>query len=117
MQFNKGDIITGLKTRHPIIYIEDIDNSTFRACIITHANDEQYSDNIRMNNAHFKESDEHGNTFEISYDETFFFFFCLIKENDWGPYEKKGELTPEGIEYVERIIENKRAIYWDFYVG
>ena len=117
MPFNKGDIITGVATKHPIIYLEDIDNITFKACIITHADDEQYPDNIRMTEYHFKERDEDGNRYEISYDETFFVSKCLIKKNEWGPYEKKGELTLGGIEFVERMIENERAIYWEYYIG
>ncbi len=115
MPYNKGDIIKGAKTRHPIIYLEDRDQDTFRGLVITHSQTENYSDNIQLQKQHFENQDENGSPFEVVFDNSFVVGKYMIKRNDWGPYTKKGQLTEIGILYIEEKIAEEDSVYWNIY--
>jgi hypothetical protein len=40
----------------------------------------------------------------------------LLKKNKWEPFRKIGEITPEGIEFVEQNIIGKDEESWEDYL-
>jgi hypothetical protein len=69
-----------------------------------------------MNGNHFKRLGSDGVPFTIQFDNTYLARIKLIKESDWGPYKKSGELTSEGLEFVLNNIERCYPINWKNYL-
>jgi hypothetical protein len=110
----KGDIIRGRKTNHPIIFLRQRNQDQFVGCILTHAND--YQDNVELRPEHFLTADENGNRFRTQHDNSYFVAIELIKEQEWGPFTKTGQLSPQGIEYVDNRLQVLDPQLWIEYV-
>lgn len=95
--FKLGDILVAThreikKGYHPIVFISSNSKYDFIGAMITH---ETIADrNVKMKESHFE------NEFEITYDESYLVKGRFIKSEEWGPFEKKGELTREGLDFV-----------------
>lgn len=113
----RGDIIRGRSTLHPIVFLGNDNEESFEGCIITHANSENYNNNVALQADHFLQSDENGNSYLVQYDNTYIVGLRLIKYNDWGPFRKCGKLSDSGIEYIENILEGQEATLWDSYIN
>jgi hypothetical protein len=114
-EMNKGDIVKGKKTNHPIIFINRESEDKFRGIILTHATAKNYPDNIAFRPEHFLEKDKAGNRFETQYDDSYFVKVGILKKDDWGPFRQTGKLSPEGLEHVERKISDLEELDWDAY--
>ena len=116
MDFNKGDIIECQETIHPIIFLGDISFDQFYGCMITHAGP-RYNTNIAMNESHFKRVDNHNVPFIIQFDNSYLARIKLIKESNWGPYTKGGELTVEGLDFVLYNLRQNQPTTWKRYIS
>jgi len=114
----KGEIFKGTKrgrdaARHPIVYLGGNADGSFVGAVLTHS---EKLDNSTMKKEHFKESDVDGKKYELDFDNTLLVGKCFIKPQEWGPYIKIGELTKEGIEFVESVTRGQSPVFWDDYV-
>lgn len=112
---NLGDIIKGQNTNHPIIFISKKNEDQFYGAIITHSPD--YENNILMKEDHFKELDKNNNLYTIRFERTYLVSLKLEKNNEWGPYEKKGELSQVGIKFILKYLEKENPILWSEYIN
>ena len=116
MEFKKKDIIYGRKGSdaiHPIVYLRGHDELSFIGAMLTSSHQ---ADNIPMAASHFKETDDDGRKFELSFRNTFLVNASLIKRSDWRPFRKVGELTDEGIKFLESKIGDKQSKFWEEYL-
>lgn len=113
-KFEFGDILIGRKTNHPIIYFSDKNIHQFFGCIITHSS--KYSNNIPMNNNHFKVNDESGKLYEIQFENSFVARLKLEKKNEWGPFKKVGKLTDDGKLFIKANVKYESPTTWSEYI-
>ncbi len=113
----KGEIIRGAKTKHPIIFIKRENQDSFIGCMLTHGTDKKFKGNTLFSKEHFRDRDDNGNVYDLTYSKSFFVDQRLIKEDEWGPFVKVGELTYEGIKYLEKNISHKKPISWKHYLS
>lgn len=101
--FKSGDILLAThreikKGYHPIVFISGNSEYDFIGAMITH---EAIGDrNLKMKESHFEPK------LEITYDNSYLVKGQFIKPEEWGPFEKKGQLTPEGLEFVLENISH-----------
>jgi hypothetical protein len=112
----KGDIIRGRRTNHPIIFLRRLNPEQFVGCILTHARSDNYIDNIQLRPEHFLPTDQNGNRYQTRYDNTYFVAIELIKEQDWGPFTKTGQLSQIGIEFVDAQLQALEPLRWTEYI-
>lgn len=120
MSFKKGDIIwpqqrtqDPTKLRHPAVVWdvnEVIGDTVFLGVMLTSAPPSVRHDNILMQDSHFCKG------FKVEYKTTYFVNQIFEKIPIWGPFEKVGQLTPEGIEFIEGRISKAPAQPFDRYV-
>ena len=118
MNFSKGDILFGRKgsdAEHPIIFLNHRDNDFFIGAMITKSG--KYAQNILMKPDHFREVDDQGNKFELYYNKSKLVKAKLIKRNEWHPFRKIGELTIEGLTFVENNIEIVQEKLWEEFLN
>ena len=110
-ELNIGDIYRGRKgkVRHPLIYWNTDGPETFIGIMLTHSPEDK---NIALKQEHIKVQDENGNKFNFQFDNTNIVKAQLIKEEDWGPYTKVGELTEEGLKFISNYIKDNKPEYW-----
>ncbi len=116
MKMNKGEIFFGknnLDGRHPIVYLRDNDKNFFIGAMLTTSDD--YPNNILMAEEHFKKEDPKGEKYELFFKGTYLIATELIKRDEWKPFRKVGELTDEGIRFVESKISNTKPKLWEDY--
>ena len=112
----KGDILWGRKDSnavHPIVYLWDRDQNFFIGAMLTKSKDHN---NILMAETHFKKEDQSGGKYEFLYNNTYLVNAKLIKRGEWNPFRKIGELTDEGVEFIESKINDKNPIFWEDYL-
>src|ERR1700712_3155319 len=106
----KGDILYAenninkqSKTPHYIIYLKPHpgNDNLFIGAMLTHAS---INGNIPLQKDHFVEADENGNKYKITYNNSLVINHPIYKKNDWMPFEKFGQLTQKGIEFIEASI-------------
>lgn len=113
MNWNKGDILKGnyeLGAIHPIIFLEGYSNDYFIGAMITSSPEYKKTKNILMRKEHFVEK------YKIHFNNSHLVDAKLYKKLEWGPFKKTGELTLEGIKFVESIIHKKYPIVWEDYL-
>lgn len=113
----RGDILEGedrrLKAaRHYIVFYDGLDESYFIGAMITH---KQLPQNVGMSINHFVANDEDGKPYKVSYDNTLLVVAKLIKFEIWGAFTKVGELTQEGVDFVEKSIDHLPPETWSNY--
>jgi len=112
---NKGDILWGRKNSdafHPIVYLRNRDRNFFVGAMLT---SKLCKDNVLMDTKHFKTADSNGKKFEFLYNNTHVVPNELIKKDEWKPFRKVGELTDEGIKFVESKINHTSPVTWEDY--
>lgn len=107
-------------TIHPIICLEDVVNGavSFQACIVSTDGPQQGRDNIPMKDKHFEKKDDNGNLYKFQYHNTHLIKKNLSKDNVWINPTPIGQLTLEGIHFVEHLsptfgqtIHSKKPIW------
>jgi hypothetical protein len=107
--FSTGDIIQGNlrgknESFHPIIYFKECNEEFFEGGMITH-----YSGfgNISLLDEHFNK--------KINDDTrpSYFVKNYLFKKHEWGPFYKIGELSPEGLKFVQSQLVNTIPKIWE----
>lgn len=115
MVFYKGDIIwpiartqDGGKLRHPAVVWDDTisGNNDFTGIMLSSVGPPGYPDNILMEQAHFLPG---------FYKNTHFINRRFIKLAGWGPFEKVGTLTKEGISFIESRLSATPPLPFDVY--
>ena len=113
---HKGDIVFGQYNHkgHPIVYLYPHDEDNFFGLMLTHSG--QYADNILLDPTHFKIIDDlTGKSFKFNTSGTYLVARMFFKRHEWEPFKKIGELSQEGIEFVEKITKNQTAQFWESY--
>lgn len=114
----KGDIVFGRKKSeaiHPIVYLKDFDGGHFIGAMLTTA--KNFADNILMEQKHFKVNDENDRKYELQFKNTHLVKAKLLKRNDWEPFRKIGQLSEEGIKFVESKVNQERERLWEDYIS
>lgn len=116
--FSKGDILEAThreltKGYHYIVYFEGYSDLNFCGCMITHSNG---NNNISMEAQHFETNDKNGKPYKVGYDNTYLVKGKFLKSEEWGPFEKVGALTVEGINFLDEVISGLGAeTFSDYY--
>ena len=113
----KGDILYGRKYSdaiHPIIYLGEHNDELFIGAMLTSASN--FEDNVMMKPEHFKITNENDKDFEFNFKNTHLVKAKLLKRNDWRPFKKIGELTKQGIKFVEAHVNTKKEKLWEEYI-
>lgn len=108
----KGDIFLAENREnnpHPIVFIEQIDISSFKACIISHW---PTNNNIPMAQEHFHINDENGTPYQIQFENSYLVpNVTFIKMTFWLSSEiVKGRLTDLGISFIEQYINEQPVL-------
>lgn len=114
----KGDILFGRKNSdaiHPIVYWGKRDKNFFVGIMLTTS--PNHTDNVLMAVEHFKKIDSNGNEYELYFNDTYFVNKELIKKDEWKPFRKVGELTEEGIKFIESKISHTNPVLWKDYLN
>ena len=93
-------------------YDDGYDESAFIGAMITHTRSDR---NAEMSVDHFKSKAENGKPFKITYDYSNLVKAKLFKLEDWGPFTMVGELTDQGIKFVEATIDHLHPETWGEY--
>lgn len=116
----KGDVLKGSKrvrdaAFHYVVFLEGNDDESFIGGVLTHSN--KYKNNTPMSEEHFRKIAGDGKRFEFQFDNTHMVKGRFIKLQDWGPFEKIGELTEVGVKFVKSQINEREPILWDEYIN
>lgn len=100
--------------KHYIIFYDGYDDNEFMGGVLTST--DNFPENILMNEYHFINTDENGNDFKVTYKNSKLVPAKLYKPENWGPFEKVGQLSAEGIAFVEDKIGHLEAEFWEEYI-
>ena len=119
MDRNIGDILEARDRsyeagRHYVIFYDGYDDNEFLAGVLTST--DNFPKNILMNESHFINTDENGNDFKVTYKNSKLVPAKLYKPENWGPFEKVGQLSTEGIVFVEEKIGHLEPEFWEKYI-
>ncbi|TCD12972.1 hypothetical protein EZ449_02695 [Pedobacter frigidisoli] len=96
---------------HYMVFIKPHDAHYFVGAMITHA---KGFNNIELEENHFEKSDANGKNYKVYFDRSLIVGNPLFKSLEWRPFEKVGQLTEEGIAFVENeILKFAPAFYVD----
>lgn len=112
----KGDIVWGraLDKIRPIVFLRDASDELFIGAMLTTS--DEYPQNVLMKPEHFKTVDSEGKPCEIKFENTHIVQTELVKRKEWVSFDKGGELTPEGIGFVEGVLKSSNDVLWQDYV-
>ena len=108
----KGEIYIGRQATHPVIFIEQKNKIEFFGIILTHSHVNKYGDNVQMKHEHFEVYAEAGEKYHLQHDNILIPVKHVINNNDWGPFEKVGNLTSIGNEFIEEYIDDFEPLGW-----
>jgi len=118
--FKKGDIILPVSPAKRCERLSDLfhpavvwDNrydgeSDFKGIILTSSN--KFENNIALQEQHFHSG------YEIGYNNSHFINQVYYKFGKWGPFEKVGQLTKEGVCFIEENLICDSAIPFVEYI-
>ncbi|WP_231424681.1 hypothetical protein [Pedobacter sp. Leaf250] len=114
----KGDILwsdnnlnKSGRRAHYMVFIKPYDTHYFVGAMITHA---KGFNNIQLEEKHFEKADGNGKNYKVYFDRSLIVGNPLFKNVEWRPFEKVGQLTKEGIVFVENeILKLSPAFYAD----
>lgn len=108
----KGDILKGKNNiqddgrfGHPIVFLRQNDTHTFIGAMLTSSG--KFGENISMEHKHFNVTDEF--TFRTQ-DTWVVSGGPFIKKMEWAPFKKVGELSKEGIKFVESHLTRTNPV-------
>jgi hypothetical protein len=99
---------------HYIIFYQGYNDIEFMGGMLTST--ELFPQNILMNDNHFVEKDEKGKDFKVTFKNSKLVPAKLYKPENWGPFDKVGQLTELGIAFVEENIGHLEAEFWEEYI-
>lgn len=114
---NKGEVFFGknnLDGGHPIVYLRNQDKNFFIGAMLTKSSN--YPNNILMAEKHFKKKNSAGGEYKFFFSNTHLVNTELVKRDEWKPFTKVGELTDEGIKFVESKIHDTNPVLWEEYL-
>lgn len=117
MHHKVGDIVRATKRSrseayHHILVWSDFDEGDdFEGIMLTTSTSRNFPDNIQMLESHFSKG--HDWTWRAS---QHFVNRLFIKFSAWGPFTKIGQLTEEGIGFVEENLQDIPAMPFDQYI-
>lgn len=112
-----GDILHGKNNRnkrgltpHYIIFLGSIPSNPdcFLGAMLTSSSD--YS-NIPLHVNHFDKADAQGNPWQVTYKHSFIVDELFFKKNDWRPFTKVGQLSTDGLLFVEKHLKDKNPVF------
>ena len=117
--WQKGDILEGIDrrpeaARHYIIALEEYHAGDFVGAMLTSS--DAYPENISMKPEHIRTHADDGTDCKFQFKDTRFVKGRFIKLESWGPFTKVGELTKEGLDFVETETKNIEPELWYDYV-
>jgi len=106
-----GDILHGKNNRnkrgirtHFIIYLgTDQTDDQFTGAMLTSSH--KYN-NIKLEEGHFEQLDKNGKPWQVQYNNSYISSEKYHKKKDWRPFTKVGQLTREGLEFINNYIGN-----------
>lgn len=98
---------------HYIIFYEHHNGSDFIGAMITSKNFRNV--NLPMNEIHFNNSDDLGNPWKVYYKNSYLVPAKLQKMHSMGPFELVGQLTVNGVEFMNESIEQLPLMFWEEY--
>ncbi|SEB22282.1 hypothetical protein [Pedobacter hartonius] len=118
IEANKGDILWSNnnlnksgRTAHYMVFMKPYDKHYFVGAMITHS---KKFDNLPLEESYLKKTDSFGKGHKVVYDNSLVVSQPLFKKLDWQPFEKVGELTAEGIAFIEKhILGSAPGFYYD----
>ena len=118
IEARKGDVLwsdnnlnKSGRSAHYMIFIKAHDNHYFVGAMITHS---KRFNNILLDENHFRKTDERGKNFKVLYDNSLVVSQPLYKKLEWFPFIKVGELTAEGISFIEKhLLGSEPGFYFD----
>ena len=119
VDFKIGEILMGdnnlpIDGNHYIVFYKKIDGIDFQGCMISTS--PFHGINIKMDASHFEVVNKETNIlWEITYNNSYLVPAKLHKFNEMGAFHKKGQLTQDGIEFIENIIAEKEVKPWEVY--
>lgn len=108
----KGEIFIGRQSTHPIIFIESKNDDEFVGILLTHAHTKKSGSAVRMKVDHFEVFNSDGNKFPFQYDDELLPQKITIRKNDWGPFEKAGNLTAVGNAFIDDNLDDLEPLGW-----
>ncbi|MBI9055119.1 MAG: hypothetical protein JEY96_14955 [Bacteroidales bacterium] len=107
----KGDIIWATEIEkhvHPIVFLEKIDDLSFKACILS---SKAVNGNLPMKPSHFCTHDRQGVIYNFQYENSHLVTSNLfIKKENWIAHGRiAGKLTPKGVSFVEKKISDQEV--------
>lgn len=91
-----------LTAPYPVTKINQVLNF-FAITMLTHSS---RHNNISLNEEHFKNKDSSGKNVEIQYEKSFIAGDLLYKKQEWAPFTKHGEITAEGLAFINKHIRH-----------
>jgi hypothetical protein len=119
VDFEIGEILIGdnnlpIDGNHYIVFYKKIDGIDFQGCMIS--TKPFHAINIKMDVTHFEVIDKETNeNWEITYTNSYLVPAKLHKFNKMGAFHKVGQLTQDGIEFMDNIIAEKEIKPWEIY--
>ena len=107
----KGEIFDCDDFHHYFVYLDDIDNNSFKGIMLTSYGN-NIEDNVPLRDNHFKTHDVDGKKYPIPYKKTYFPYVLLAKRSDIVGLMKVGELTDEGLYYIGETIKGLKPMKW-----
>lgn len=111
VNFNIGDILVGennlpIDGNHYIVFYEALDQLDFAGAMIS--TKAFFGKNIAMSAAHFETHNNEDQTiWRVYYYNSHLVPAKLHKFNDMGPFQKVGQLTNDGVEFLIQNIGDK----------
>jgi len=120
MNWQKGDILEGTDrrreaARHYIVALEPYRPGDFIGAMLTSS--DTYPENIPMKPEHIRAHADNGVDFKFQFEDTYFVRGRFIKLENWGPFTKVGELTKDGLGFVEVETKDIEPELWNDYVA
>lgn len=100
--FKPGDILRAThralrKGYHPIIYVGGHSDTDFIGAMLTHHEDN--TRNVKIDPAYFVN--------KSGYENTYLVIGKFMKPEEWGPFNKVNQLTPDGLYFVIKTTEKQ----------
>lgn len=102
--------------KHPFVFMDYQDGDYFIGCMLTSTkNSSQFPDNIALSAEHFKTyvNELGGKEYSVKFKNSNFVSACLVKRSSDVSSKEYGELTKEGLMFIENEIMKKPKMSWD----
>lgn len=119
MEREKGDVLhsNAMEAKHFILFLKGHDDTFFIGAMVTHSAEYKNVKNILMDKEHFCTQDSEGNDYKFLFDKTYMVPATLLKPMEWQPFTKVGQLTDQGVDFVESNIGHMIPKLWKDYLA